>query len=138
MIKVGVGVIVRRYNVEILMGLRKGAHGAGKWSFPGGHLEDNETVEEAASRELEEETAISIPWGRFRKLTYTDDDFKAEGKRYITLYVVADLTGTHPYMPRLREPSKCERWEWFRPENVPDNLFLPVHNLLRSVFFGGL
>ncbi|MBI2476733.1 NUDIX domain-containing protein, partial [Candidatus Uhrbacteria bacterium] len=36
--KVGVGVIVWR-DCEVLMQERIGAHGAGTWSFPGGHLE---------------------------------------------------------------------------------------------------
>ena len=38
---VGVGVIVVRAD-EVLFGLRRGAHGGGTWSFPGGHVDDAE------------------------------------------------------------------------------------------------
>jgi len=144
MVKVGVGVVVR-WGDRMLMGKRKGSHGAGTWSFPGGHLEDGETVEEAASRELEEETGIHISPNQFSKQAFTDDDFKGETGRYITLYVVTNVPslplpqrGTSvipPLDPQVMEPDKCERWEWFGPDNLPDALFLPVRNLLRERFF---
>ena len=57
--RVGVAVIVRRKG-HVLMGLRKGSHGAGTWSFPGGHLETGETVTMCAARELLEETGVKI------------------------------------------------------------------------------
>ena len=38
-VKVGVSVILIRNDNEILIGKRKGSHGAGEYSVPGGHLE---------------------------------------------------------------------------------------------------
>ena len=35
--RVGVGVVVIKNN-RLLLGKRKGAHGAGEWSFAGGHI----------------------------------------------------------------------------------------------------
>lgn len=55
--RVGVGVIGERAD-KILLGLRKGSHGAFTWSPPGGHLEFAEAVEECAKRELLEETGL--------------------------------------------------------------------------------
>ncbi|PIN92058.1 hypothetical protein CO154_01270 [Candidatus Pacearchaeota archaeon CG_4_9_14_3_um_filter_31_7] len=49
--KVGVGVIVIKDN-KVLLGKRKNAHGEGSLCFPGGHLEFNEKVEDAAEREV--------------------------------------------------------------------------------------
>ncbi len=43
---------------EILLGQRKGAHGAGTWATPGGHLEFGESVKACATRELLEETGL--------------------------------------------------------------------------------
>ena len=37
--RVGVGVMIQNKKGEVLLGLRQGSHGAGEWSFPGGHNE---------------------------------------------------------------------------------------------------
>ena len=37
--KVGIGVMIQNADGLVLLGLRKGSHGSGEWSFPGGHLE---------------------------------------------------------------------------------------------------
>ena len=124
--KVGVAVIYRR-DGKVLMGLRKGAHGAGTWSFPGGHLEDDETVEQAAVRELAEETGMVAKAEDMLKVTYTDDPFPDVGTRYITLYLQVTGDGQQP---RVMEPNKCERWMWVDPREPPPDLFLPVQNLI--------
>lgn len=65
--KVGVGVFVMR-NGQVLIGKRKGAHGEGEYSFPGGHLEYMESFEGCARRETQEETGIEIQNIRFQFL----------------------------------------------------------------------
>ena len=62
--KVGVGVFVLK-DGKILMGKRKGAHGEGSWSLPGGHLEFNESWDMCAVRETMEETGVTIKNIRF-------------------------------------------------------------------------
>ena len=59
-VRVGVGVLVTRGGSEVLVGQRRGSHGAGDWALPGGHLEVGETWEACAARELEEETGIRL------------------------------------------------------------------------------
>lgn len=125
-VRVGVAVIVRR-GALVLMGKRKGSHGAGTWSFPGGHLEFGETVFQCASRELEEETGLSL--ASPRKLTFTNDIFSVEDKHYVTLYVEGD---NYDEEPTVKEPDKCEKWCWFAAP--PSPLFLPVQNLINSGF----
>lgn len=46
---------------HILLIQRKTAPGAGLWALPGGHVNRNETSDEAAIRELREETRIDVP-----------------------------------------------------------------------------
>ena len=65
--RVGIGVIVMR-NGLVLLGERIGAHGAGTWALPGGHLEFGESVEQCARREVWEETGLE-PRGPYLKLT---------------------------------------------------------------------
>src|SRR3990167_410625 len=84
--KVGVGVIVVK-GTQVLLGKRRGSHGAGTWAFPGGHLEFGESIEECAARELWEETglrALSI-----QKSSWTNDLIDAT-KHYVTLFMIVD------------------------------------------------
>ena len=57
--RVGIGIFVFK-NHKFIMGCRKGAHGEGTWSVPGGHLEFGETIEEGSAREVLEETGLKI------------------------------------------------------------------------------
>ena len=45
-------------NKEVMLGMKKRGFGQGKYNGFGGKLEPNETVEEAAVRELEEESGV--------------------------------------------------------------------------------
>ena len=67
-VRVGVGVFIFK-DGKFLMQQRQGAHGAGSWSVPGGHLEFNETFEETATREVLEETDLTITNIRFGAVT---------------------------------------------------------------------
>ncbi len=126
--KVGVGVIVIK-DGKVLIGKRKNAHGSGSWAFPGGYLEFNESWEECAEREVMEETGIQIDNLRFG--TATNDIFEKENKHYITIFMVADLvSGT----VEIKEPHKCEKWEWFHWDKLPCPLFIPFQNLLKTKF----
>jgi len=125
---VGVGVVIVR-DGKVLLGKRRGSHGDGSWSFVGGHIEANESVEGCAAREALEEAGIKI--ANIRYATFTDDYFSKEGTRYVTLFAVADYSsGT----VRVMEPEKCERWEWFAWDALPSPLFLPIENLLKQGF----
>jgi 8-oxo-dGTP diphosphatase len=121
-VAVGVGVIVVRCG-DVLFGLRRGAHGAGTWSFPGGHLTAGERAEAAALRELYEETGLEAT--NARVVEETLDEFP-EGLRYRTQFVRVDVTEGEP---ALREPDRCARWAWFRWDEAPLPLFLPVQTL---------
>lgn len=125
----GVGVLViLKYKDNVLLGKRKGSHGHGEWSFPGGHLELNETIEECGKREVLEETGIDIKNNSIINNQYTNDIFINEKKHYITLYqkyIIDELL-----IPELIEPDKCFEWVWFDINNLPDPLFLCVKNYL--------
>ena len=124
--KVGVGVVIKKEG-KVLLGKRKGAHGEGSWSFPGGHLEFGETPETCARREVSEEVGIEIK--NIKPATFTNDIFEKEQKHYITVYVTAEYaTGEVAVM----EPDKCEEWRWFSWAALPDPLFIPIGNLLKQ------
>jgi 8-oxo-dGTP diphosphatase len=125
--RVGVGVIVVR-DGTVLFGLRRGAHGAGSWSFPGGHVDEGERLEATALRELEEETGLRAP--NPRGVGESDDIF-SQGLRYRTHFVQVDWIGGEP---AVREPDSCDRWGWFAWDDAPEPLFLPVASLRAAGF----
>jgi 8-oxo-dGTP diphosphatase len=124
---VGVGVIVVR-GAEVLFGLRRSVHGARTWSFPGGHVEDGESAEACALRELEEETGLR---GANPRRVGESEDVLPEGPRYRTIFVRVDWVGGEP---AVREPEACARWRWFSWDAPPDPLFLPVASLRAAGF----
>lgn len=123
---VGVGVLVLR-DGRVLLGRRLGAHGAGTWALPGGHLEFGETVEACAARELAEETGLALeatspgPW--------TSNVFADEGKHYVTVFVVAHAPQGEP---RVLEPCRCAEWRWCAWSQLPRPLFAPLASLVSS------
>jgi 8-oxo-dGTP diphosphatase len=120
--RIGVGVLVIRDGL-VLLGERRGSHGAGTWALPGGHLEHGEEPLSCARRELLEETGLVA--GSVALGPYSSDLF-ARGLHYVTLFVVAGgVTGE----ATVREPDKCARWEWFRWTALPSPLFAPLRSL---------
>ena len=122
--RVGVGVIVLR-GERVLLGKRKGAHGAGTWALPGGHLEFGESVSACAVRETEEETGLRIQV--VGQGPYTNDVMPTERKHYVTVFVLAR---SELGEPKVREPDKCEGWSWFAWSELPNNLFQPLQSLV--------
>jgi 8-oxo-dGTP diphosphatase len=122
--RVGVGVLIVRGGA-VLLGVRRGSHGAGTWAPPGGHLEFGESVEACARREAAEETGLAL--GAVEAGPYTVDTFPAEGRHYVTLFAVArDAVGE----PRALEPEKTASWEWHDWRALPAPLFAPLATLV--------
>lgn len=127
-VRVGVGVFIFK-DGKFLMGKRLGSHGEGSWSVPGGHLEFGETPEDTAKRETLEETGLLIKNVRFGAVT--NDYFEQEGKHYITLWMLSDYDSGEA---TIMEPDKFVAQDWFDFDHLPDPLFLPWNQLLKSQF----
>lgn len=57
------GAVISRDDGRILMILRGHAPSVGLWSIPGGRVEGDETAEQAARREVLEETGLEVQVG---------------------------------------------------------------------------
>ncbi|MFH1712489.1 MAG: NUDIX hydrolase [Patescibacteria group bacterium] len=123
--KIGVATIVIK-NGKVLLGQRINAHGSHTWSFPGGHLEWNESWEECACREAMEEAGITLSKVRFAWVT--NDRMTADNKHYITIFMKAECTDE----PRVCEPDKMIGWSWHDWDNLPRPHFDPIINLIND------
>lgn len=59
-IHVAVGVVVREDGRILIARRPDHLHMGGRWEFPGGKVEEGETVQQALARELREEVALEV------------------------------------------------------------------------------
>jgi mutator protein MutT len=124
----GASVIIYR-NKKILMQQRKDNK---CWGYPGGHVELGEIVEEAAKRELREETgltAISLElFGVFSgpELFHIYPDGN-EVHIIDVVYLCNNFTGTLKH-----QESEVLDLQWFDFDEIPENLSPPIKPALRK------
>jgi len=131
-VKAGTAVIVCR-DKQILIGKRKGSHGAGLYAFPGGHIDPTDgSFKESAEREVFEETGMVVNIfspDTFRADLFTTFDILSEdgAKRYVTVYLLAQyISGGMPVgwvnqtsnLYKGKEQDKCEVWEFLSLDDL--------------------
>ena len=124
---IGVGVLVWREQ-ELLLGERLSEGEASVWQFPGGHLENNESVTACARREVLEETGLIIK--KLRHLGFTDKTSDIAQRQYMTLLVSCEHKSGEA---EILEPEKCARWQWFDYQKLPSPLFSPINRFLSQI-----
>jgi len=87
---VGVGVLVQKDHA-ILLVRRKYPPGSGLWAIPGGMLELGEALEEAAAREVAEETGLRVKIEGLLDVVQMIEH--AEDGRVKYHYVIVDFRG---------------------------------------------
>lgn len=132
--KVGVSVILIDKNKKVLVGKRKGSHGAGLLSVPGGHIEFNESFVTTCYRELNEEIGVSS-LVNFKPCGFSQDFFKHDGiiKHYITLYFFIDEVDSEVLEIKNMEPDKCEGWDWVSYEDLPEIMFCDTRQKIKEL-----
>ena len=147
--KVGVGVGVLVFDTRqvcsstrVLLGRRKGAHGAGTWALPGGWLEVGEEFDACARRELLEETGLGeghLDAAPGRTVPFVSNNVM-EKVHSVTVFVRLDLAAPKAAdAVRVCEPHKCYEWRWCSlAEPFPEPAFPPLASLVRSEYWAAL
>lgn len=114
---VGAGLAIVRDDGKVLLCRRLKAPEAGFWNIVGGKVDAMEPSSEAARREAEEETGLTI--GKVEFLCVAEEIIAADGQHWVSLiYVTRDFTGE----PSLTEPDKLSEFGWFDPKDPPQPL----------------
>ena len=124
--KVGVAIIITK-NDQVLLMKRKGLHGIGTWTTPGGHLDFGETPEQCAAREAKEEVGLDVVDIRFR--AFTNDVFESGGQHYISIWMEGESILGEPI---IAAEDEVEKIGWYAWDALPSPLFLPLENLLKE------
>ena len=99
---------------KVLLGMKKQGFGEGKYNGFGGKVEEGETVEAAAIRELYEESSIKAT--NVEKVAELDFKFpyKKEFDQIVHVYLVKEWEG---------EPNESKEMkpEWFKINKIPFN-----------------
>lgn len=101
-------------NDEVLLAMKKRGFGEGKWNGSGGKVHEEETVEEAAKREVKEEIGVSIKnLNKVATLNFYFAD-RQEWNQQVTVYLTKEWQG---------EPIESEEMKpkWFKIGDVPYN-----------------
>jgi ADP-ribose pyrophosphatase YjhB (NUDIX family) len=110
---VGVGVVV--WHGEHLLLIRRGKPPRiGRWSLPGGAQKLGETVAQAATREVLEETGLQVEVGEVLAVV---DLIERDGERVRYHYTLIDFSAEAPG-PELRPGGDAAAARWFTLEEA--------------------
>ena len=114
--QVAIGAVVTDHD-RILLVKRDKEPGKGKWAIPGGSVEAGETLQEAAEREIREETGLRVRAGNpIYVFDYIERDKKGQIRFH---YVIIDLAA------ELIDGNLCPSDDasdagWFAAEQIQD------------------
>lgn len=114
-------LLIRRFNTGWMDGM---------YSLPAGHIDGNETVQTAMSREAKEEINLdilpedlSVLHIMHRKSDYEYFDFFLETKKYTGIL-------------KNNEEDKCDEIKWFSIDSLPENTLTYVREAFKQISEG--
>lgn len=113
-IPTGVHVLIERAGCILLMRRAGTGFFDGQWSLPGGHVEDGESLQAAACRELAEEVGIVVVRDALEMLGVIHR--KSDTNR-IDFFLRASRWSGEPF---IAEPDKCDALSWHARSALPE------------------
>jgi 8-oxo-dGTP diphosphatase len=119
---VGCGVaVVVTHRQKVLFGKRKSESNAFEWQLPGGWIEPGESPQQAAQREVAEETGLKLRELHFVGIT---NNVFSTCNHSISLYFEAECAAIATL--DNSEGDKCAGWEWKSWNELSGELYLPL------------
>jgi 8-oxo-dGTP diphosphatase len=119
--------VILTHNQQVLFGKRHTDSGGFEWQLPGGWIVAGETPQQAARREVLEETGLEV--GELYFCGVTNNIFSSSSHS-ISLYFEAECVDADSLL--VMETENCSAWEWKDWKEATENLFLPLQLLRES------
>lgn len=111
-------LLSRRYNTGYF---------DGSYSFPAGHLDENETLKQGMVREAKEEIDVVVA-PMDLELIHTMNRRIPEDERIDFFFTVKKWQGE----PKIMESDKCNGLTWFDLDNLPKNIIPYIKQAIDS------
>ncbi|XP_022125995.1 oxidized purine nucleoside triphosphate hydrolase [Pieris rapae] len=123
-------VFLRKDN-KILLGLKKRGFGVNKWNGFGGKVEPNETILEAAVRELKEESCVDVKASDLQNIAHLEFTFEGDPTMMDVRVFSANVF--------QGEPKETEEMipKWFELNALPYNDMWPDDNIWFPLMLSG-
>lgn len=116
---------------RVLLGLRRGPLGGGKWALPSGYIEFHEDYLTVGRREVKEETGLDV---RVTAVIHVESAFLGPTWHFFTVYLLA-----HPTGGTLHAGDDAEAVAWFPLTGpLPDMAFTPDITIIEQYASGAL
>ena len=115
-------------NSKVLLGMKKRGFGMGRWNGFGGKVSMNETIEEAAKREIREEAGIEVD--EIEKVGLLDFEFKDNTEILeVHIFKAKSFSG---------KPTESEEMkpQWFDVGEIPFDKMWPDDAYWMPLFLG--
>ncbi len=117
-------IIFKKKDDDIFVLLEKKQ--SGQWAIPGGHVEVNESPEEAAVREIEEETSLSLKTKKLHLIEKLSKD-KSDTK-LCNIYAYHYKKDKKPVAG-----SDVDHLDWFPVNDLPEVLWNGKNNIKKAL-----
>lgn len=107
------------------------------WDLFGGHIEQSETAKETIIREIWEEVGIKINPKDLKlvHIMHREEYENPRQKRICFFWLAKRWQGT----PHIKEPTKCDRLNWFELNSLPKNtipyIVQAIKSSLKKIFY---
>ena len=112
-------LLLRRFNTGFMDGF---------YSFPAGHVEENETLTQAIVREAKEEIGVDIKREDLRLVHVMHR--KEPNEERINFFFQAEK---YQGEPKIMEPHKCDDLSWFDLDNLPENVIPYIKEAIKNI-----
>ena len=129
---IGVGVAVIS-NKKVLLVKESAGRNVGCWGIPKGKVDPLENIEQAALRELHEETGLN---GKLIRLTGLRSDLRNE---QVALFFVFTATVDSEQVPEIQDKQEISEIGWFTADEVKELELVSTNMsiLIEGAFAGG-